>query len=77
MIKATLMIIGVFLLYIPIIYFYREESLKCDEVIFIEGELGMDIRSAYHYENGISIITFCDGKTMRVPTKRIIKIVNK
>jgi hypothetical protein len=34
----------------------------------------MDVNS---YENGMSTIYLCDGKTLRVPTSRIIKIVDK
>ena len=35
------------------------------------------IRGVYSYDNGMSTIDLCDGKTLRVPTRRIIKIVDK
>jgi hypothetical protein len=37
----------------------------------------MDVRDVNSYENGMSTIYLCDGKTLRVPTSRIIKIVDK
>jgi hypothetical protein len=54
-----------------------KERSECDQVIFLEGELSMDIRGVYSYDNGMSTIDLCDGKTLRVPTRRIIKIVDK
>ena len=54
-----------------------KERSECDQVIFLEGELSMDIRGVYSYDNGMSTIDICDGKTLRVPTRRIIKIVDK
>jgi len=54
-----------------------KEKSECDQVIFLEGELSMDIRGVYSYDNGMSTIDLCDGKTLRVPTRRIIKIVDK
>lgn len=54
-----------------------KERSECDQVIFLEGELSMDIRGVYSYDNGMSSIRLCDGKTLRVPTSRIIKIVDK
>jgi hypothetical protein len=54
-----------------------KEKTECDQVVFLEGELSMDIRDVNSYENGMSTIDLCDGKTLRVPTKRIIKIVDK
>ena len=54
-----------------------KERSECDQVIFLERELSMDIRGVYSYDNGMSTIDLCDGKTLRVPTRRIIKIVDK
>jgi hypothetical protein len=74
---SVLMVIGIFLMSVPIIYLSHEERMQCDQVIFLEGELSMDIRYVDSYENGMSTIHLCDGKTLRVPTRRIIKIVDK
>lgn len=54
-----------------------KESTECDQVVFLEGELSMDVRGVDSYDNGMSTIDLCDGKTLRVPTSRIIKIVDK
>lgn len=54
-----------------------KESTECDQVIFLEGELSIDICDVDSYDNGMSSIRQCDGKTLRVPTSRIIKIVDK
>lgn len=61
----------------PIAYCSHQKGMKCDEVVFIEGELSMDIRYVDSYKNGISIIYLCDGTKIQVPTSRIIKIVEK
>jgi len=65
------------LVYGPIVYFSRKESLECDQVVFLEGEMSLDIRDVSSFENGMSHIELCDGTTMEVPTSRIIKIVDK
>ena len=75
--NAILIVIGIALIYTPIIYFSHKESMECDEVVFLEGELSMDVREVDSYDNGMSTIHMCDGKLLRVPTKRIIKIVSK
>jgi hypothetical protein len=54
-----------------------KEKTECDQVIFLEGELSMDVSDVNSYENGMSTIHLCDGKTVRVPTRRIIKIIDK
>lgn len=54
-----------------------KESTECDQVIFLEGELSIDICDVDSYDTGMSSIRLCDGKTLRVPTSRIIKIVDK
>jgi len=54
-----------------------KEKTDCDQVIFLEGELSTDVRGVYSYDNGMSSIDLCDGKTVRVPTRRIIKIIDK
>lgn len=54
-----------------------KERSECNQVIFLEGELSMDIRGVYSYDNGMSTIDLCGGKELRVPTSRIIKIVDK
>jgi hypothetical protein len=77
MMWPAVIVIGSFLMYVPIIYFAKQESMECDEVVFLEGELGMDVREVDSYDNGMSTIHLCDGKELRVPTRRIIKIVDK
>jgi hypothetical protein len=72
-----MVVIGAFLIYVPMIHFAMQESMECDEVVFLEGELGMDVREVDSYDNGMSTIHLCDGKELRVPTRRIIKIVEK
>jgi hypothetical protein len=72
-----LMVIGIFLMSVPIIYLAAEEKMQCDQLIFLEGELSIDIRYVDSYDNGMSTIRLCDGKILRVPTRRIIKIVDK
>lgn len=54
-----------------------KEKTECDQVIFLEGELSIDVTSVNSYDNGMSTINLCDGKTVRVPTRRIIKIIDK
>ena len=51
--------------------------MQCDEVVFLEGELSIDVRYVYSYDNGMSNIHLCDGEILRIPTKRIIKIIDK
>ena len=60
-----------------IIYFSYKEGQVCDEVVFLEGELGIDVRDVDSYDNGMSYLKLCDGKILKVPTRRIIKIVSK
>lgn len=60
-----------------VIHSSHEEKMKCDEVVFLEGELSMDVREVDSHDNGISTIYLCDGKVLKVPTRRIIKIVKK
>ena len=55
----------------------RKDMHDCDQVIFLEGEMGMDCSNVTSFENGMSIITLCDDTKMRVPTSRIVKIVDK
>jgi hypothetical protein len=75
--NIALMVIGATLLYVPIIYFARHQDMQCDEVVFLEGELSMDVREVDSYSNGMSCIRLCDGKNITVPTNRIIKVVEK
>ncbi len=72
-----LLITGILIMTLSISYFVQKEESECDQVIFLEGEMSMDVRDVNSYENGMSTIYLCDGKTLRVPTSRIIKIVNK
>jgi hypothetical protein len=51
--------------------------MQCDQVVFLEGEMSIDVCDVNSYENGMSVIHLCDGKTLQVPTRRIIKIVDK
>ncbi len=55
----------------------RKERYECDQVVFLEGEMGIDCNNVSSFENGMSIVTLCDSTKMRVPTSRIIKIVDK
>jgi hypothetical protein len=55
---------------------YKRDQ-ECDEVVFIEGELGMDARQVSSFSNGMSVIRLCDGTDLQVATHRIIKIVDK
>lgn len=72
-----LLITGIIIMYLSILYFSYKEDTECDQVIFLEGEMSIDVRDVNSYENGMSTIYLCDGKTLRVPTSRIIKIVDK
>lgn len=57
-----------------------KEKTECDQVIFLEGpkgELSIDVTYVNSYDTGMSTIHLCDGKTVRVPTGRIIKIIDK
>ena len=74
---AILVVIGVLIMSLSILYFSHKEDTECDQVVFLEGELSMDVRGVDSYDNGMSTIDLCDGKTLRVPTSRIIKIVDK
>ena len=62
---------------LSLVYFSHKEDTECDQVIFLEGEMSIDVSDVNSYENGMSTIYLCDGKTLRVPTSRIIKIVYK
>jgi hypothetical protein len=75
--NAIIIVFGIALTYIPIVYLIKQDKMQCDEVVFLEGELSMDVREVNSYDNGMSTIHLCDGKLLRVPTKRIIKIVSK
>lgn len=81
MIRPILMAMGMFIMFLTmfltILHFVLKEDTECDQVIFLEGEMSIDVRDVNSYENGMSTIYLCDGKTLRVPTSRIIKIVNK
>jgi hypothetical protein len=72
-----LLITGILIMTLSILRFVHKEDTECDQVIFLEGEMSMDVRDVNSYENGMSTIYLCDGKTLRVPTSRIIKIVDK
>lgn len=76
-ISVILIGIGMLIMSLSIVYFSHKEDTECDQVIFLEGEMSMDVRDVNSYENGMSTIYLCDGKTLRVPTSRIIKIVDK
>lgn len=75
--NAIIIVLGIALTYIPIVYLIKQDKMQCDEVVFLEGELSIDVREVNSYDNGISTIHLCDGKLLRVPTKRIVKIVDK
>lgn len=60
------------------VYIDEKEKDTCDSVIFLEGQLGIDIKDVtYHNYGTICKIKLCDGTTMIVPTNRIVKIVEK
>jgi hypothetical protein len=75
--NAIIIVLGIALTYIPIVYLIKQDKMQCDEVVFLEGELSMDVREVNSYDNGMSTIHLCNGRLLRVPTKRIIKIVDK
>ena len=75
--NAIIIVLGIALTYIPIVYLIKQDKMQCDEVVFLEGELSMDVREVNSYDNGMSTIHLCNGRLLRVPTKRIIKIVEK
>jgi hypothetical protein len=75
--NAILIVLGIGLTFAPIIYFSKQEKMQCDEAVFLEGELSIDVRYVDSHDNGMSTIHLCDGKILRVPTRRIIKIVSK
>jgi hypothetical protein len=72
-----LLITGMLITGLSLVYLSHKEDTECDQVIFLEGEMSMDVMDVNSYENGMSTIYLCDGKTLRVPTSRIIKIVDK
>jgi hypothetical protein len=75
-IMAFSLIVGVFTM-IGIYSIKRKKDQECDEVVFIEGELGIDARQVSSFSNGMSVIRLCDGTDLQVATHRIIKIVDK
>jgi len=75
--NAILIVLGIALMYVPIVYFFEQDKMQCDQVVFLEGEMSIDVCDVNSYENGMSVIHLCDGKTLQVPTRRIIKIVDK
>ena len=77
MITPILMVISMLIIGLSLVSLSHKENTECDQVIFLEGELSMDVRGVYSYDNGMSTIDLCDEKTLRVPTSRIIKIVDK
>ena len=61
-----------------VIHSSHEEEMKCDEVIFIEGELSRDIRGVDYLSDGnITRVHYCDSTIEDIPTIRVIKIVDK
>ena len=73
-----LLITGILIMYLSILYFSHKEDTECDQVIFLEGEMSMDVRWVdYEYAGSIVQIHYCDGKVVEVPTSRIIKVVDK
>ena len=75
--NSILIVLSIALIYAPIRHFIKQDKMQCDEVVFLEGELSIDVRYVYSYDNGMSNIHLCDGEILRMPTKRIIKIVDK
>jgi uncharacterized protein (UPF0248 family) len=71
--------IGLFIVALAavIVYGIDRDLKQCDEVVFIEGELGQDAQHVSSFRNGMSVIYFCDGTSITIPTHRIIKIVDK
>ena len=59
------------------VFVAKYDREQCEQVVFLEGELGMDCNEVWSFDNGMSTIRLCDGTEMQVPTNRIIKIVDK
>jgi len=55
----------------------KYDQEQCEQVVFLEGELGMDCNAVWSFDNGMSTIRLCDGTKLQVPTSRIIKIGDK
>ena len=74
----TFIVVGLFLMYAPMVYFVEQDRMQCDEVIFLEGELSKDIQWVDYISDGnIARIHYCDGTVADVPTSRVIKILHK
>ena len=66
------------LVYGPMYYFFKKDAEKCDQIIFLEGEMSQDCRDViYMMDGNIARITYCDGTRIQVPTSRINKIIDK
>ena len=75
--NAILIVLGTALIYALIRHFVKQDEMQCDAVVFLEGELSIDVREVTFYDSNTSTIHLCDGKILRMPTKSIIKIVDK
>ena len=75
--NAILIVLGTSLIYALIRHFVKQDEMQCDAVVFLEGELSIDVREVTFYDSNTSTIHLCDGEILRMPTKRIIKIVDK
>jgi len=75
--KVLLAVLATALIYGPIIYFSRKESMECDTVIFIKGESSRDARDIFFMDSGIASIEYCDGSREQIPTHRILRVINK
>lgn len=79
--KARYLIISLticVLVYGPMYYFFKKDSEKCDQIIFLEGETSRDCRDVTYMSDGnIARITYCDGSREQVPISRVIKVIDK
>ena len=75
--NAILIVLGIVLIYVPIVYWIKHESMQCDTVIFIKGESSRDARDVYFSSNGTATIEYCDGSREQLPTHGILRVIYK
>lgn len=72
------MIIAIFvtvlLVTVPLAFFLKKDSEKCDEHVVLEDGSEFDCRNVASYSNGMSFVKMCDGEEMTIPTHRIKEI---
>jgi len=75
--NAILIVLGIVLIYVPMVYLIKQDKMQCDSVIFIKGELSRDVRDVYFSSNGTATIEYCDGSREQLPTHRILRVIHK